>query len=54
VLGAIDEQIGQSASGFAALRESLIPVSRCDFGIFAASASARQWQAKDRKHQKTF
>lgn len=48
MLGAIGEQIGQPETGLAALRESLNPLSRFDFGILAALACARRWQAKER------
>ena len=46
MLGAIGEQIGQSQRPLAALRGSLNPLSRFDFGILAALAYARRWQAK--------
>jgi hypothetical protein len=49
MLGAIGEQIGQPESALAELRESLNPLSRFDFGILAALAYARRWQAKERK-----
>ncbi len=49
MLGAIGQQIGQPESGLARLRKSLNPLSRFDFGILAALAYARQWQAKERK-----
>ena len=54
VLGAIGEQIGQPESRLSELRESLNPLSRFDFGILAALAYARQWQAKERKPYETF
>ena len=53
MLGAIGEQIGQPESALAALRESLNPLSRFDFGILAALAHARRWQAKERKAHET-
>jgi hypothetical protein len=54
MLGAIGEEIGQHESCLAELRESLNPLSRFDFGILAALAYARQWQAKERKTHEAF
>jgi hypothetical protein len=54
MLGAIGEQIGQPESDLATLRESLNPLSRFDFGILAALAYARRWQAKERRPHETF
>jgi len=54
MLGAIGEEIGQHESYLAELRESLNPLSRFDFGILAALAYARQWQAKERKTHEAF
>jgi hypothetical protein len=48
MLGAIGEQIGRPESDLTRLRESLNPLSRFDFGILAALAFARRWQAKER------
>jgi hypothetical protein len=48
MLGAIGEQISQPESVLAELRASLNPLSRFDFGILAALAHARRWQAKER------
>ena len=48
LLGAIGEQIGQTETVLAELRASLNPLSRFDFGILAALAFARRWQAKER------
>jgi len=48
MLGAIGEQLGQPESVLAELRASLNPLSRFDFGILAALAYARRWQAKER------
>ncbi len=53
MLGAIGEQIGQAEGRLAALRESLNPLSRFDFGILAALAHARRWQAKERRSHET-
>jgi hypothetical protein len=50
MLGAIGEQIGQPDSVLAALREGLNSLSRFDFGILAALAYARRWQAKERQN----
>jgi hypothetical protein len=49
MLGAISEQIGEPQTVLVKLRESLNPLSRFDFGILAALAYARQWQAKERQ-----
>jgi Family of unknown function (DUF6088) len=54
MLGAIGEQIGQSESKLRKLRESLNPLTRFDFGILAALAFARLWQAKERRDHETF
>jgi hypothetical protein len=54
MLGAIGEQLGQPENRLAELRESLNPLSRFNFGILAALAYARLWQAKERKaHEAT-
>lgn len=47
--GAIGQQIGQPESRLSALRKSLNPLSRFDFGGLAALEHAREWQAKERK-----
>jgi hypothetical protein len=47
MLGAIGEQIGQPDKFITGLRASLNPLSRFDFGILAALAHARRWQAKE-------
>ncbi len=49
MLGAIGEQAGQPEGSLATLRASLNPLSRYDFGILAALAHARKWQAKERQ-----
>jgi len=54
MLGAVGEQIGQPESWLAELRGSLNPLSRFDFGIMAALAGARRWQATERKAHETF
>jgi hypothetical protein len=41
------EQIGQPESVLDELRATLNPLSRFDFGILAALAYARRWQAKE-------
>ncbi|MGP0067231.1 MAG: DUF6088 family protein [Isosphaeraceae bacterium] len=53
MFGAIGEQIGKLNDILAELRESLNPLSRFDFGILAALAYARRWQAKERKPHET-
>jgi hypothetical protein len=49
MLGAIGQQLGQPENRLSALRKSLNPLSRFDFGSLAALKHARQWQAKERK-----
>ena len=53
MLGAIGQQLGQPENRLAALRESLNPLSRFDFGNLAVLDHAREWQAKDRKTRET-
>jgi len=49
MLGALGEQLGKRAKVLNALRESLNPLSRFDFGILAGLPNARSWQAKERR-----
>jgi hypothetical protein len=49
MLGAIGQQLGEPESRLAELRKSLNPLTRFDFGILAALAYAKNWQAKERK-----
>jgi hypothetical protein len=49
MLGAIGQQLGRLEDQLRALRKSLNPLSRFDFGSLAALEFARQWQAKERK-----
>ena len=49
MLGAVGQQLGQSESQLLALRKSLNPLSRFEFGGLVALEYARQWQAKERK-----
>lgn len=53
LLGAIGQQLGQPESRLSALRESLNPLSRFDFGTLVVLEHARQWQAKERKTRET-
>jgi hypothetical protein len=46
ILGALGQQLGTSPARLQPLRESLNPLSRFDFGAFAALPYARHWQAK--------
>jgi hypothetical protein len=46
ILGALGQQLGIAPSLLHPLRESLNPLSRFDFGLFAALLYARHWQAK--------
>lgn len=49
MLGAIGQELGYSDSQLSALRESLNPLSRFDFGHLFTLEYARQWQAKEHK-----
>jgi hypothetical protein len=49
MLGAIGEQLGQLESRLSALRKSVNPLSRFEFGNLIALEHARQWQAKERQ-----
>jgi hypothetical protein len=53
MLGAIGEQLAQPESKLSALRKSLNPLSRFDFGSLAVLEHARAWQAKERKARET-
>jgi hypothetical protein len=53
MLGAIAQQLGQPGNVLAELRGTLNPLSRFDFGILAALAHAREWQAKERQPHAT-
>ena len=53
MLGAIGQQLGHHKSNLLALRQSLNPLSRFDFGLLAPLAHAREWQAKERKSHET-
>jgi hypothetical protein len=53
MLGAIGQQLGQPGNVLARLRSSLNPLSRFDFGILAALAHGREWQAKERRSRAT-
>jgi hypothetical protein len=49
ILGAIAEQMRLPPARLQRLRDSLNPLSRFDFGMFAALTHARRWQAKERQ-----
>ncbi len=53
MLGAIGQQLGLSESRLLALRQSLNPLSRFDFGSLVVLEHAREWQAKERKTRET-
>lgn len=53
MLGAIGQQLGHHESNLLALRQSLNPLSRFDFGLLATLAHALDWQAKERKSHET-
>ena len=53
MLGAIGQQLGQPESRLSALRKSLNPLSRFDFGNLAVLEHALEWQAKERKTRET-
>lgn len=46
ILGALGAQLGLPAARLQPLRDSINPLSRFDFGMFAALAHSRQWQAR--------
>ncbi len=48
MLGAIGQELGKLRT-LTPLRDSLNPLSQFDFGILAALAYAKEWQAKERK-----
>jgi hypothetical protein len=47
LLGALGENLGKNPRTLQQLKVALNPVSRFDFGIFAALPNARAWQAKE-------
>jgi hypothetical protein len=49
MLGAIGQQLGHPESRLSALRASLNPLSRFDFGNLSVLEHAQAWQAKERK-----
>ncbi|HMN95254.1 MAG TPA: hypothetical protein PKC43_02705 [Phycisphaerales bacterium] len=49
LLGALGEQLGGHPKALAQLRESLNPLTRFDFGLFAGLPNAKAWQAKERR-----
>ena len=53
LLGAIGQQLGQPPQLLEQLRATINPLSRFDFGMFAALKHAREWQAKERRIRET-
>ncbi len=49
IFGAIGEQLGKRPAILRQLKDSLNPLSRFDFGLFAGLPHAREWQAKERR-----
>ncbi len=49
ILGAFGEKIGTDRKKLASLHQSLNPLSKFDFGIFATLPNAKAWQAKGRR-----
>jgi hypothetical protein len=49
MLGAIGQQLGKKPKALLALRASLNPLSKFDFGALAGLAYARDWQAKEQR-----
>ncbi len=49
MLGAIGQQLEHPQNRLLSLRKGLNPLTRFDFGILAALAHAKEWQAKERK-----
>jgi hypothetical protein len=52
MLGAIGQQLGQPERQLLALRKSLNPLSRFDFGQLADLDHAREWQAKENRQRR--
>ena len=46
ILGALGEELGADRKDLAVLHRSLNPLSKFDFGVFAALPNAAEWQAK--------
>lgn len=49
LIGALGEQLGIRSAALKALRASLNPLSRFDFGVFAALPNATGWQARKKR-----
>lgn len=49
LIGALGEQLGIKPAALKALRASLNPLSRFDFGVFAALPNATDWQARQKR-----
>lgn len=49
LLGALGEKLGTKSTTLKTLRQSLNPLSKFDFGIFADMSNAKAWQAKGNK-----
>ena len=49
ILGAIGEQLGKKPMALEALRSSLNPFSRFDFGLLSGLAHAGRWQAERKR-----
>lgn len=49
MLGAAGQQLGKKSAALKALRASLNPFSRFDFGLLSGLSFAREWQAKERR-----
>jgi len=49
ILGAIGEQLGKKQTKLEALRASLNPFSRFDFGLLSGLAHAGRWQAERKR-----
>ncbi|MEQ1573240.1 MAG: DUF6088 family protein [Vicinamibacterales bacterium] len=49
VIGALGEQLGIKPAALKTLRASLNPLSRFDFGVFAALPNATDWQARKKR-----
>ena len=49
IIGALGEQLGIKRAALKTLRTSLNPLSRFDFGVFAALPNATDWQARKKR-----
>ncbi len=51
MIGAIGQEIGKNPARLGALRATLNPLSRFEFGMLSGLRWARHWQAKEHRHR---